>query len=228
MLALPCRDGEGDDDAVTIEIVSPPAAGGTLSAVDQGARSVSFFPAQRVQRPGYVHVQGDGERAVTTDAKTFTVDVAAAPQPEPQPTPTPTPAPTPAPLPQPGPTGPLRIVSTISSRFDAARTFTRTRRLVLNDVPAGATVKVTCKPKRRDRRSCPFKTKSFRPSRTGTVVLTRSFSKRRLAVGTTVELRITAPGAIGKVFLLKVRRARVPQQTTSCIPVGSTKAQRRC
>jgi hypothetical protein len=84
----------------------------------------------------------------------------------------------------------------LSSSYRAAAKFTVFRRLVLKGVPRGADVSVTCKGRR-----CPAKSAKK---------LTR-FTKRRLAVGTTLTIRVTKPGTIGKQFLLAVRARRAPR-----------------
>ena len=52
--------------------------------------------------------------------------------------------------------------------------------------------------------------------------------KRTFRPGQRVELRITAPGYIGRVLRYKLKRAKVPTAKTFCIPVGAKKARKRC
>ncbi|MEZ0292572.1 MAG: hypothetical protein ACAH82_08515, partial [Solirubrobacteraceae bacterium] len=56
--------------------------------------------------------------------------------------------------------------------------------------------------------------------------LTGRFAGRRLRTGTVVELRITAPGRIGRVERLVVRRRKDPRRTVLCLPPGGAKPQR--
>jgi hypothetical protein len=94
-------------------------------------------------------------------------------------------------------------------------------RAVVNDVPVGATVIVRCRGG-----GCPFKSKTIR-HRHGQVKLTRAFRHRRLRPGTVVEVRITAPGRIGKVSRLIIRRAKAPRAPRPlCLPPGATRPER--
>jgi hypothetical protein len=91
---------------------------------------------------------------------------------------------------------------TLSTDFDAFKGYTRYKRLVVKRVPKGATVTVKCKGKK-----CPAR--SFKKTRAGNVKLTK-FVKKKLRVGTTLTIRVTKPGAIGKQFVIKIRRGKRP------------------
>ena len=91
----------------------------------------------------------------------------------------------------------------LSTDFDAFKGYTRYKRLVVKGVPAGATVSVTCKGKK-----CPAK--SFKKTRAGNVKLAK-FLKKKLRVGTTLTIRVTRAGAIGKQFVIKIRRGKAPR-----------------
>lgn len=91
---------------------------------------------------------------------------------------------------------------TISSAYKAFAKYTIYKRLVLNNVPRGATVTVTCKG-----RKCPAK--KFTKTGGGTVKLSK-FAKKKLAAGTTLDIQVTRAGAIGKRFLIKIRKAKKP------------------
>ena len=97
----------------------------------------------------------------------------------------------------------------LSTRFAAFRRYTVYKRLVLRNVPEGATVTATCKGRR-----CPARSVTLR--RSGNVKLTR-FLKKRLRVGTKLTIRVTKPGAIGKQFVIRIRRSRAPKLTISQI-----------
>jgi hypothetical protein len=72
-------------------------------------------------------------------------------------------------------------------------------------VPKGATVTVSCKGKR-----CPAR--RFTSRRSGNVKLGR-FVKKKLGAGTTLTIRVTKPGAIGKQFVIKFRKGARPKLT---------------
>jgi hypothetical protein len=84
----------------------------------------------------------------------------------------------------------------------AYKRYTVYSRLVIKRVPRGATVSVRCKG-----RKCPAK--SFKKTRAGNVKLAK-FIKKRLRPGTTLTIRVTRPGAIGKQFLIKIRKGKTP------------------
>jgi hypothetical protein len=98
----------------------------------------------------------------------------------------------------------------LSSGYKAFRRYTIYKRLVLNGVPAGATVSVRCTGKK-----CPAR--SFTTTRRGNVKLVR-FAKRKLRAGTTLTIRVTRDGSIGKQFAIKIRKGKPPKVTISQIP----------
>lgn len=88
-------------------------------------------------------------------------------------------------------------------------------RVRVTGLATGTTVEVRCKG-----RGCPFKKKSFRPS-SGKVDLTKRF-KRKLATKATVEIRVTAPNAIGPVGIYTIGKDR-PKTRSLCLVPGATK-----
>ena len=94
---------------------------------------------------------------------------------------------------------------------------------MVNNVPAGATVTVTCRGK-----GCPFKSRRFARNRRGEAVATKAFAKRRLRPGAVVEIRITKSGTIGRVVTFKLRKRAVPRPAVQCLPAGSTRPQPSC
>jgi hypothetical protein len=87
------------------------------------------------------------------------------------------------------------VNATLSTDYAAFRKYTRYKRLLLKNVPAGAKVKVTCKGKK-----CPAK-HSAKLSK---------FAKKKLRAGTKLTIRVTKPGAIGKQFVIKIRAGKRP------------------
>ena len=93
----------------------------------------------------------------------------------------------------------------------------------MNDVPAGATVTVRCRGT-----GCPFKSRRIARNARGQAVATRAFAGRRLRIGAVVQVRITKPGAIGRVVTFTVRAKKVPRPVAQCLPVGSTQPRASC
>jgi hypothetical protein len=83
---------------------------------------------------------------------------------------------------------------------------------------------VKCTPPKGKRKACPFRSKR-RESVAGAekMNLLPLFKKRRLPVGTVIEVRITRAASIGKVVRFKTRRGKVPKATTLCLPPGQKK-----
>jgi hypothetical protein len=94
---------------------------------------------------------------------------------------------------------------TLSARYDAYRKYTIYKRLIVKRVPSGATTSVTCKGKK-----CPVRT--FSKTRGGNVKLAR-FMKKKLRAGTTLTIRVTKAGTIGKQFVIRIRKGKAPKVT---------------
>ena len=114
----------------------------------------------------------------------------------------------------------------LGTRFRATRRWTTFSRLRARGVPAGSTVRATCKPKRRSQRKmCP---RAFSKRNASGVVAITGFTKRRLPVGAVITITVTKPGAIGAAKVLLIRSGRAPAVSSLCVPVGSTKPARSC
>ena len=134
------------------------------------------------------------------------------------------PGPGPAPGPPPIVTPAERITSTVGNFWVVNRRFGLLQRLVVNDLPAGATVTITCRGN-----GCPFRSRTFARNRSGRAVATKAFARKRLRIGAVVQVRITKPGAIGRVVTFSLRRKNaVPRPVAQCLPVGATRPQNRC
>ena len=118
-----------------------------------------------------------------------------------------------------------RITSTVSSRGFSTRSATTFQRLLIREIPAGAAVRLSCSGKRR---ACPVRSKTLAVSKRGTAnglsVLSRRARRRGLVVrvGATLEIRITAPGQIGKVVRYKIVKKRFPKGKLLCLPPGTS------
>jgi hypothetical protein len=133
-----------------------------------------------------------------------------------------------APPPGPGPgTGPAivtppprpdRLMPLISFRYRASRTRTRFTKLVVKNVPVGATVRVSCA------RGCSAKRFTYTQRRARQVSLKRLI-RRPIRVGRKLVVTVTKPGMIGIYKVLTIRPSDEPRITTRCLPPGVTRPQ---
>jgi 6-phosphogluconolactonase (cycloisomerase 2 family) len=199
-LKLECGEPDGDAVSFTVGGVS----NGVLSELDPGAGTVLFTPS-----PGFSGQAAFDYGASDIDGSSgsnASIAVGAPPF-----------------VPPPAP--PARILSPVINRWAAGPRTTEILRLRVRLVPGNATVQVRCAaPKRLGRRACPFRRKSATPKADGATVDVRKLfgSRRRLRVGVKIQIRITAPGAIGKVVTYTMRRSRVPRSVSRCIQPGAT------
>jgi hypothetical protein len=101
-----------------------------------------------------------------------------------------------------------------AGRFNRRRTrFTR----IVVTAPAGATVRTRCR-----RLRCTQAREVGDRDRVRIKRLERSFKPR-----TVIEIRVTAPGVIGKHVELRIRRGRAPMRRDRCLTPGSS-APRSC
>jgi hypothetical protein len=143
-------------------------------------------------------------------------DVAAGGEPAPTPSPTPTPAPSPTPTPTPTVPLPLTAAS-VTATFKSFNAFTKVVTLAVTKVPAGGAVVLSCTP-RKSKKACPLKRKTFRfGAGSQKKSFASLFKKRKLTPGTVIRIRITAPGAIGKVVSFTVRKGKGPTRVTTCV-----------
>jgi hypothetical protein len=102
---------------------------------------------------------------------------------------------------------------------------TRITKLVVTQLQANSTVVASCRTA--VKRRCPFTRATRKPARAGAQVSLTALLKRRvLPVGTTIELRITAPGVIGRVRRFTVRSAAALRASDLCVQPGSTVAKK--
>jgi len=120
-----------------------------------------------------------------------------------------------------GADAPGRITAAVTNAWAAGRRTTRLVRLRVRDAPPGAAVRVSCR-----KRRCRFHGHDATAGPNGSVSLTRLFKRRRLRVGTVVEVRITAPNTIGKVVRYKTRRRKLPRVRVLCVAPGAASASR--
>jgi Putative metal-binding motif len=112
-----------------------------------------------------------------------------------------------------------RIASGVSTQWIVRGRRVTLARMRVRDVPAGGTAELRCRGRR-----CPVRRiRAKRP----TVDLAKKVGRRRFHAGQTIEVRITAPGRIGKVVRYRLRPRRAPTGRPLCLPPGSAKP-RRC
>ena len=103
---------------------------------------------------------------------------------------------------------------------------TRITRLAVTDLVAGSRVAAICTSPTKT--GCPFKRADRRPRGAQTqVTLTSALRRRVLPVGTRLELRISAPGTIGKVRRYTIRRGSAPRAQELCL-MPRTTVPRKC
>jgi hypothetical protein len=91
-------------------------------------------------------------------------------------------------------------------------------RLTVSNLPAGATVELSCKGK-----GCPFKKKAFAYKKP-ILQLASAWKNKRVAAGGTVEVRIVKPGMIGKVVVFTMKPRSLPTYKVLCLAPGAAKA----
>ena len=113
-----------------------------------------------------------------------------------------------------------RITAAILFQFLPGRHSTRVLVLVVKRAPAGATVEVRCKG-----RGCFKGVKRVRSTTASTKAdLRRRFLRRlRLGARARLEVRVVAPGAIGKVDRFTMRSNKQPTARFLCLAPGTTK-----
>jgi hypothetical protein len=114
----------------------------------------------------------------------------------------------------------LRLTgATISRLFEVFPRFTRVTKLVVKHAKAGMTVSLRC-------RGCGVAARKLTVRRGGKVKLTRFVRRVRLRPGSSVEVRVLEPGAIGRVDRFVARRGDVPRTVSRCLVPGASKPAR--
>jgi hypothetical protein len=125
------------------------------------------------------------------------------------------------------------IATGLKQRWHATATSTTVRTLSVTNIPAGATITVTC-----TGNGCRFTSKKITYKKAmATEALARLFNTTKKSKGTKktikvvsrlrppakVEIRITQPGHVGKALVFTVRKSKSPSLVSSCLAPGSTK-----
>ena len=97
---------------------------------------------------------------------------------------------------------------------------TKATKLIVRDLARGGRAELRCKG-----RPCTFRKRVGKRNRAGTVNL-RKLLEQRLRSGAVLEVRITAPEAIGRVIRFRMRNGRLPKRSNLCLPPGTAAAAR--
>jgi hypothetical protein len=201
--------------------------------------SATPFHGSRATLASDVNADGKDDLIAVNDDATFVMlsnGTAFGPALTPPPTPTPiTPAQTATPTTTPTPTPQVvvRIQRTvvyfpgeaISVRHEwrAFKRYTRVSRLTVLGIPRNATLALRC-----NGGECPFARRPQRfPNGARTASLTKLFKQRKLRIGATLEVQITATDWVGRLVRFKMRASRIPSVTVRCLRPGA-KSPSRC
>ena len=210
-------DASGVDAAISLYPGTSTTALGCAFSPTGGAASLS----RHLDAGTYLAQVGGlgGGVAASRGVQSVKVNFAADPPPPPPPVVV---TPPPVVITEPPPQTLARVRSTFEHLgvWGATGRFTA---LTVRSVPAGATVRVTCKGK-----GC-RKKKTVKKVRKATSRLKLASAMRRnnrLRPRALVEVRVTAPGRIGKVFQFRIRAYKPPVTKTLCLPPGAKKPTR--
>jgi Ca2+-binding RTX toxin-like protein len=92
---------------------------------------------------------------------------------------------------------------------------TKAAKLLVRDLARGGRAELRC-----IGRPCSFRKRVGKADRSGAVNL-RKLLKRRLKAGAVLEVRLTAPNAIGRVIRFRMRKGRLPKRSNLCLPPGA-------
>jgi hypothetical protein len=109
-----------------------------------------------------------------------------------------------------------QIEVALSFSFVSAARATKLRNLVVKNIPAGATVSVSCPS------GCARKTYRKTKRKGGQLRLT-PVTRSKLKVGTEITVTVSKPGSSSAVKVLTIRARKAPLVTTLCQPEGSPK-----
>ena len=112
-----------------------------------------------------------------------------------------------------------QVQVTVSYTYKASKKSTKLTSLQAKVVPAGSTVTVTCKPKKKCGKTA--RKKFTKRNASGTVKLKKFVTTFK--VGAVIEVRVTHPGMKGVVKRIKIRKSKAPIISTLCLNPGATK-----
>jgi Ca2+-binding RTX toxin-like protein len=110
------------------------------------------------------------------------------------------------------------IASTVLNGFKVSARSTRVTKLKVTDVPAGATVALTC-----TGGGCPKHGLSKTVAEaTSTLDVRKPLNGKSLKPGAKIEIRITKAQTIGQLIRFTIRRRKAPSSAGLCLPPGAT------
>jgi len=128
------------------------------------------------------------------------------------------------------------VSATVNLATRATRTGRRIRSLSVTDLQSGTRLVATCTPpkpkkgaKKSKRSACPFKTKtktarlSNRP-----VSFTTDFRRRILPAATQIQIRITVPDRVGKIWIYRINSRTSPKESRRCLTKGNFAKPQPC
>lgn len=214
--------GGEDDDTITVrdgaaDTVACGLGADTTSADTRDVLDADCEPGRTtVADPPPPSSSSSGSPPATTTTSTV-----PSQRSDPAPATTPSIAALPVPVPV---TVPLRRPAPPSVRSSLSGGFvlgarTRIQRLEVVRVERGTTVVVLCRGG-----GCPFARRSVRsaPARPR-LSLTALLRRARLRSGAVLEVRMTRPGATGRVEVLTIRARRLPARRVLCLPPGAVR-----
>lgn len=107
--------------------------------------------------------------------------------------------------------------TSISTGWLSYTGYTLVTRLTFSSLPARAKVRLRCKGG-----GCPFSTKSLKV-RKRKASATKLLKSHRLSPGAVLEIRVTAPGTMGKVVRYTIRSHALPKRRQLCLRPGKKK-----
>lgn len=114
---------------------------------------------------------------------------------------------------------PRTLAGTVYATFERRGDNSELIGLAAGDLLPGTVVTVMC-----TGRTCPFASKSLNVrSKVSVFAMTDLFVDPVFPAGTVLEVRITRPGSIGKVFIYELRSSAEPSIKTLCLPPGDSK-----
>lgn len=113
-----------------------------------------------------------------------------------------------------------RIKSAIYATFESRGAMTELIGLAVGNIPAGAKVTLSCSGP-----SCPFESKVINLDKpVATLAITDMFIDPVFKPGTTIEIRVTKAGLVGKVVQYETQASSDPRMVAQCLPPGASKA----
>jgi hypothetical protein len=110
----------------------------------------------------------------------------------------------------------------VSHRWLVFRRYTTVQRLTVTGIPAGAALVMRCRGG-----GCPFAARTLTfPTAEARRKLAKRFAGRRLRPGARIDLRITAPGWVGRIVRFTIRDEKAPKVRVRCLPPGATEPTR--